>query len=477
MKRADVLILSYNAYGRDFEAFMLLKYHLEHAFRQTVHLDSARDLYWIDRLRPKVLVVTDTVNPRNIAAARYARLCGVSVVTIQGEGIFEAGLGEEFIWGWNESREVLEDLRLEWSERNRQLIASFAPELASLVKVTGGGRFDRYRIYGFKDQSQLVSQHGKRCYSRVIGYAGWGFSNLSDPTRRLRRKFLEHNTPEQLEQLLQDREIIVRWLNRVIRAFPDVLFILKHHPGDDGSYSEISLEAPYENALQIRNEEKIEDIIHACDLWIYYNSTTALEAWLLGRPTCAFVPSDTSFLRKGFEQGGIRIHTDQDLDGVMQHFVATAKLPGFDELAEARRHLIEEYVGWGDGFNSLRAAKAVMQLATQATVSAGRRFRIRARLSHLTRHLGRAILTRNGRIGYGGDGLIRGAVRMLRAPSTSQEYRHDGFIRGVIAEAETTRYPQIRSFVAAHQVEHDRVLATTSGVPQWPALDSSLCGR
>jgi len=427
MQRVDILILSYRAYGRDFEAFMLLKYHLEHSFHLVVRLEPVRDLYWIDRLRPTVLVVTDTKNPSNIVAARYARQCGILVVTIEGEGIFNPAFGEEMIWGWNTDHEIIEDLRLQWSEHARHYIAKFCPELEPIIEVTGGGRFDRYRIYRFKNQSELLRQYRKSGYKRVIGYAGWGFSRLSDPAKRSYQVFFEYFGQEQLSRLLYDREAIVHWLNKMIQAYPDVLFILKQHPGDDGSFSEIVFDYPCENVLRLQNEEKIEDIINACDLWIDYTSTTSLEAWLLDRPTCSLIPSDTSFLRMGYERGSVQIHNDDELLQVIGDFMHTGYLEGFDSLAPTREQIVETYIGWGDGFNSLRAAKSIARLMEKGE----RHWKygpLGMRVWNIGRHLRRLLWTCGGQ----------------------KEYRDDGFVLRAVEHAEAQYYEQIDQFIATH---------------------------
>ncbi len=435
MRQVDVLILSYKAYGRDFEAFMLLKYHLERSFGLVVYLKPVRDLYWIDRLRPRVVVVTDTKNPSNIVAARYAKQRGVLVATIEGEGIFNPAFGDEMIWGWNKDKERLEDLRLQWSEYARDQIVARCPELAPIIKVTGGGRFDRYLIYRFKSKSELLAQYGKARYEWVVGYAGWGFSRLSDPSKRSYQVFLSRFGRERLDQLLRDREAIIHWLNGLVQDYPDVLFILKQHPGDDGSLSEIIMERDYENVLKLKNEEKIEDVINACDLWVDYISTTSLEAWLLGKPTCSLIPSDTSFLRMGYERGSVCIRSKDELSRTVASFMQTGQLEGFQALVGERRQLIKAFIGWGDGFNSLRAAKAIAWLIVQSGEYRWRSADFGTRLFNLVRHLRRVFWT------WGKQG-----------------YKGDGFVSGVVRRAESRYYFQIDRFVSTHNSRRDHVL-------------------
>ena len=60
---------------------------------------------------------------------------------------------------------------------------------------------DRYRIYHFKNQADLLAQYGKQGYRRTIGYAGWGFSRLADPTSRSYQVFLQHFSQEQVDRI------------------------------------------------------------------------------------------------------------------------------------------------------------------------------------------------------------------------------------------------------------------------------------
>lgn len=48
-------------------------------------------------------------------------------------------------------------------------------------------------------------------------------------------------------------------------------------------YDEFSLVREYPNVITLQTEENIYDLINVSDLWITFDSTTALEAWLLGK--------------------------------------------------------------------------------------------------------------------------------------------------------------------------------------------------
>lgn len=433
-RSVDVLILSYSAYGRDFEAFMLLKYHLEHEFNLNVRIESVRHLYWIDRIKPPVLVLTDTINPSNIIAAKYAVERGVFVATIQGEGIYNPTYGEDSLWGWNHGKEVIESLRLEWSERNRNFLIKYCPTYELRTVITGAGRFDRYRIYRFKDRSEFLEQYGKPDYQHVVAYAGYAFA-VTNPKRRQNHLFLKHFTEDQLELVKQDRDQLKCWLNQIVQDFPKVLFIFKLHPGDDKATTELVLDRSYPNVIFLQNEEKIEDLINVSDLWLHYNSGSALEAWLLEKPTCAFVPNDTSFQRKGYEKGGIQLQTYDDLTEMLSNFINTSTLEGYEELLPFRQQIIKTYIGWDDGFNSLRAARTVAELFKSQSFASLKAASIGQRLQHIKIHLVRNWLSRRGKLP-----------------------KYDGFHKGVIKKTMNVYYPQITSFVEKHSTQYHQVL-------------------
>jgi hypothetical protein len=267
--------------------------------------------------------------------------------------------------------------------------------------------------------------------------------------------FLEHFTQEQLDLIIQDRATIARWLNQMVHAYPSVLFVLKQHPGDDGSFTEIALDQPGENVLRLKNEEKVEDLINACDLWIDYTSTTSLEAWLLDKPTCSFVPSDISFLRMGYERGSVQIHDDEGLMRVIGGFAETGQLAGFDELTAVRQRLIETYIGWGDGFNSLRAAKTIVQLMEREGPRSYQQAPMIKRLRNVGRHIMRCVLTLNGKREF----RIRGFRSLLtrKGKRMTRIVGGDGFVQGRVARVQSIYYPQIEEFVAAHWETYEHV--------------------
>jgi hypothetical protein len=260
----------------------------------------------------------------------------------------------------------------------------------------------------------------------VIGYAGWGFDGLQDPSSIKYQTLAGYLTVEQIETLLADRLAVNRWLGQLIAAFPDKLFVLKQHPGDRGQFTELEGFEGQANVLLIQNEEKIEDVLNACDIWLDYMSTTCMEAWLVGRPTCTLMPHDTSFMRMGFERGSVVIREAEEALAAMQEFYANGRITQFDDAEQNRDRVVEEFIGWRDGLNSLRAAREIARLVEQAAERRPRPGHWREQAQNRLYHL-----ARNTLVALDGDG-----------------FRGDRFTPQTVPAAERNYYPQIDAFVA-----------------------------
>jgi len=142
---------------------------------------------------------------------------------------------------------------------------------------------------------------------------------------------------------------------------------LKEHPGCLGRRRASAIEGldDYENSLIIKNEESIIDCIGICDFWINYESTTAIEAWLLGKQTCLLNPSGTDFPRANVYQGSPNFPTIETLQNAINQFYENGELPGFNELDSYRDNIIKDTIQWDDGLNHVRAGNEIIDILEQ----------------------------------------------------------------------------------------------------------------
>ena len=77
------------------------------------------------------------------------------------------------------------------------------------------------------------------------------------------------------------------------------MFLLKSHPGDGFGKTSLEFEGLQEfpNVNFVKNSISIHDVIASSDLWMSFNSSTNLEAWLMNKPSLRFKPTTSIFLK------------------------------------------------------------------------------------------------------------------------------------------------------------------------------------
>jgi hypothetical protein len=321
----------------------------------------------IHEAKPRLLFITNTVGAvENLELMRYAKrrnMVGVSLVS-EGNFIGDEDYQREMIWGWNKEEKLYEDLNLQWSEVTRQITFKLHPELQGKIKVSGGVGFDNYRIapsIDFKDA--LLGKYGKSNYRKVIGIGCWDFGCLypEDPRFQVFGKlFSEPEIARFKKDSFKFDEILVELAN----SNEDTLFLLKQHPGVQLGHmaSGIAKAAQLKNVLVLTNEEPILTCIQASDIWVVYDSTTAMEAWLLGKRTCLLNPSGRDFPRDKLSEGSPAFTSANELQRYFDCFYAGEDSIDFLKRATDRRRLTQAIIQWDDGLNHVRAGNEIIEL-------------------------------------------------------------------------------------------------------------------
>lgn len=226
-----------------------------------------------------------------------------------------------------------------------------------------------------------------------MGYATWGFDSVYGTPQRVERMAKLYG-PEAIEGFRHDRDAVRDLLAALIRGRPETLFLLKEHPGVvDPAQTEIAGLDELDNVLRIKNEEPIGDCISVCDIWMAYESTTSIEAWLLDTPTLAINPSGTEFLSFNVGEGTPSLSTLEAVDSALREYETEGRIAEFDAKAEGRRRVLADTLQWDDGKNHQRAAHYMDQIL-RSTPAQTARFPLPLRLAAHRQNL----LFRSGRL-------------------------------------------------------------------------------
>lgn len=371
--RTDVLNLEWSSSGRDIDIVEPVLSGLELLYGVSVARDSILNFELkLLSYRPKMLVMSNEIGAQeNFEAVKLATRLGIKVVTLVSEGDFppHEEMMEGVFWGWNKDRVFYPDVRLEWSERNVRMIRRYIPGSGAFdIEVSGATGFDRYKFMPFVTKDTMLAKYGKQRFSQVVFVPGFTFDLFAgDYFSKFEREVVDSIGWPDIEAHRASREPLRAIYRSLIEAFPDTLFVLKYHPGTwQEDLSEFSGLEGYDNTIVVKGrQENVADLVNAADLLITYNSTTSLEAWMLGKQTLLVNPVTSDFKRSEIAAGSPVVRTFEEARDALVAFFSRGSLPGFDELASTRDKLIEEIIGSADGTSHLRAAASAYQVLTQ----------------------------------------------------------------------------------------------------------------
>lgn len=355
--KTDVLNLEWSSTGRDREVANLICSGLRHlgysVAEDSVHNYASAML----RHRPRLLYCADPKGAAiNLDATSFARSLSIPIITFTCEGVMREDVIDLMFWGHIKSRQLPERYNLQWSENFRDITLKHFPYVAPQIPVVGAVGFDRYALFQFASKDNWSRKYGK-AMRRTVGIAGGGMDGYFYPETAFYHSAVSIFGQDQIDRFCRDHLACAQAYGDLVRAFPELTFVLKEHPATvSRQTSEFKGLDALPNVILLKNEEAISDCISVSDIWLSYDSTTSLDAWLLGKPTAHFNPSgDNGIARVVTHAGSPSTGDGTQLQSMVSSFLDSGELPGFAERAAARADIIRNMVQWTDGKNHLRA--------------------------------------------------------------------------------------------------------------------------
>lgn len=372
MSKIDILNVEWVSSGRDVHIVEPVLCYLErkgYRIKRTSYLFALLKILFY---RPRMVVLSNNSgSTNNFNASKFAYLLGVKTVALSVEGDYCIKSNAKhdvssFFWGWDLQREFPLDLRVEWSQKDLDLIEKYIPDMEKYknrIKISGATGFDRYKLLSFKKKEDFLRQYGACKYEKVIGYAAWGFDAFWD--KDFCNAATVNYAPEYIQFHKKNRDLLRKVLNEVVHNNPEVLFIFKRHPGEliFEETELIGLEQN-ENVLMLSSEESIEDLINVCDFWMAYESTTCMEAWLLNKETVLINPISFTNNRSEIAQGSPVRNSSEDV----QQDIVAGRVLGFQNLQDVRNEIIKKVIEYSDGKNYVRAGNYVVDELNKKSV-------------------------------------------------------------------------------------------------------------
>ncbi len=346
---------------RDYFLLLPIIYYLEKYEGFKISFEFIWDAHKI-RKNPPDLVILPNVRGQLLyyEVAKYCHENAIPVYHNDSEGNFNTEIDYDF-WAYNASKKYYANYLFTWNRLVKKFLLDKYPLKEEEVKITGAVGFDKYQYLPKANREKLLKKYNKAHFKKVVGYAGWAFGKLFNP--EINDVLSNINKPGEAGKiwLAEQRDQVEACLKSVIEKYPDILFILKKHPRENfesdfrDSRNEMNQLLHFPNVLYLKDEEEIQDLIGISDLWMAFESTSIMEAWLMQVPTLMINP-DPNFHRVNLYKGSMLVHHKEALLNIFQEiFEANDSSKLFaNEILTKRTEIIQDAIGYADGFNHLR---------------------------------------------------------------------------------------------------------------------------
>ncbi|MBY7834399.1 hypothetical protein KW463_16285 [Vibrio fluvialis] len=308
----------------------------------------------IDSLKPKILFITNSVGAKvNLNIIKYAKSKGIFCITSSSEGNFKEESVEQFFWGVNREKILYEDRVCLWNKDSMQMSVANYPEYKDRICVSGAIGFDRYRLIKPLPRNSRFT----------VAMACWNFDFLNSKLPNYGLFNGKKLSKEDMSFFEDDLLLFNKEITSVIKTNQHIDFIIKIHPGCLGGhyYSGVQGLDKYSNVKLVVRDMTITEILQKSDLLISYESTTALEAWLLNVDTVMLNPSGVEFpMREGFHFGQPCVSDAIELNRLIHEKITTGKIKGFEGLTRSRTDIIKNIIRWSDGLNHVRFGNEII---------------------------------------------------------------------------------------------------------------------
>lgn len=381
MNKCDVLSLELYSTGRDIDIVEPVLIYLEYKYSLKVVRCSGDNYgYYLLKYQPKLLLISNSVgSDYKTSAVKLASLLGIRVVSLVSEGQDNCeGFDNDedlsnFYWGTNKEKKLYEDLNLVWNNNLYNLASNIlSKHELKKINVSGATGMDKYFIFRNRyDRNTFFNRKGLRIYNKIILITSWSFSLLyGEYFHRNQEVICGFLGGKDYVKLHRNNGVEVRKIyENIIKENQDILFLVKIHPAemdcDEGdntrseyygldNYSNVKFIYPYTDSML--------ELISISDILISYESTTAMEAWLMGKNVVFVNPGEDDFPRNDFYKGVAVAKSKNDIAAYLKEFYSNGSIRDFAEKEKERSKIEVDVMQYADGKNHIRAANKVMSV-------------------------------------------------------------------------------------------------------------------
>lgn len=303
--------------------------------------------------------------------AKYLQRQNIRVAIMPTEGIPTLeGMRRSFVGGKDCDMSGV-DLHFVWNQPMADILRENQTLADDKIVVVGVPRFDFYKKpvssilltkSAFLKKYELDTRYPLVTFATNFTQASFHTANqdfyLRNAIKYGRDKAFEElfgNLNEVPKRDFMSREIFLEAFVTLVRNFPEVNFVLKLHPSEDHQFYKDLINKNLSSSasrVKIIVHEYIWDVLNATDIQLNRSCTTAIESWLLGKPTIEMqLNPDEYYFSPEHASGSDIVHSSDELVEKVSHYLSGA--PVAQNLQQARDQFIQKWCHSPDG-NSTR---------------------------------------------------------------------------------------------------------------------------
>jgi hypothetical protein len=148
------------------------------------------------------------------------------------------------------------------------------------------------------------------------------------------------------------------------KALPRAQFVLRPHPVEDRNYYRARMRELRLDNVVFCPSDYIWNVLNASDVHLHRQCTTAIEAWMWGKPTIELgMDSDPHWQWADREHGSDMVRDTDALVAAIESYLSGRKVD--DAVARYRRAYIKTWFGPADGTRCAAAAEAISAFLAQ----------------------------------------------------------------------------------------------------------------
>lgn len=395
--------------------------------------------HYIPTIKPDLVVMNHLIPPKKQAFAKNLQRQNIRVAIMPTEGMPTLS-GMRNHMGGKDSDLSGVDLHFVWNQPMADLLRDNDTLPDEKIVVAGVPRFDFYLPplksallprSSFLEKYQLDPRYPLVTFATNFTQASFHTSNqtfyLKNARKYGRDKVLEElygdlgNVPKRDHK---SRELFLDAFAKLVRHLPDVNFALKLHPTEDHQFYQDLLRNQLSDSsrrVRIIAQEYIWDVLNATSIELNRSCTTAIESWLLGKPTIEMqLNPDEYYYSPDFASGSDMVTSSDELIEKVSGYLHGAPIP--DPLQQAREDFLRKWCNSPDGTSTQTVADHIHRLLDGKPQVNGTDD---SRSETLKRRMYYNLLTRGDHFGH--DLRVYGLKNTLKKTYIDKLGRHDKY--------------------------------------------------